>query len=277
MGVRDNWAKGVLAEELDALSLDMAGVSGKIGETTDVAADAPTSLFSGIKRILQWFTSTWTAARAAKVDAIDTNVSSVKSTVSTINSNVSYIYSNSKNDNIRYDIGTIKNAKSEVILDQELSVKSTSATGMLTYLYLGSFVPKHSGFVAVSVTVKSNGSGESGSNSILMTSYGSHSSSSSSPGNSLSGIDNTTVNNTSQYITGFYGSLKTVGTSFNVSTNIYGKETGVICSFSTGTYTTYYSIVRVSKNMPILFFAYPYNNGSATVYCNSVKVYYEEV
>lgn len=108
MGVKDIWAKGALAEELDMLSLDMGGVSGKIGETTDAAADAPTSLFSGIKRILQWFTSTWTAARAAKVDTIETNMTSMKTdvtlmnaavnsantTLATVNSNVSTIKSN---------------------------------------------------------------------------------------------------------------------------------------------------------------------------------------
>lgn len=91
MGVKDNWIKGALAEELDALSLDMAGVSDKIGETTDAAADAPTSLFSGIKRILQWFTGTWTAARAAKVDTIDTNVKTVKTDVAEVASNVNAI------------------------------------------------------------------------------------------------------------------------------------------------------------------------------------------
>lgn len=35
MGVKDIWAKGALAEELDALSLDMAGVSDKIGKSND--------------------------------------------------------------------------------------------------------------------------------------------------------------------------------------------------------------------------------------------------
>lgn len=96
MGVRDIWAKGALAEELDALSLDMAGVSDKIGDTTDTAADAPTSLFSGIKRILQWFTGTWTAARAAKVDVIDTNVTAVKTAV----------------DGVQTDVGEMLNAVS---------------------------------------------------------------------------------------------------------------------------------------------------------------------
>lgn len=35
MGVKDIWAKGALAEELDALSLDVTGVSDKIGESND--------------------------------------------------------------------------------------------------------------------------------------------------------------------------------------------------------------------------------------------------
>ena len=35
MGVKDIWAKGALAEELDALSLNMAGVSDKIGKSND--------------------------------------------------------------------------------------------------------------------------------------------------------------------------------------------------------------------------------------------------
>lgn len=84
MGVKKNWEKAALAEELNALSLDMTGVSDKIGDTTDAAADAPTSVFSGIKRILQWFSNTWTAARAAKVDTIENNVKTINNNVNTI-------------------------------------------------------------------------------------------------------------------------------------------------------------------------------------------------
>lgn len=53
MGVKDIWSKGALAEELDALSLDMAGVSDKIGETTDTGGtDSSGSLMAKANTLL---------------------------------------------------------------------------------------------------------------------------------------------------------------------------------------------------------------------------------
>lgn len=53
MGVKDIWAKGALAEELDALSLNMAGVSDKIGETTETGGtDSSGSLMAKANAIL---------------------------------------------------------------------------------------------------------------------------------------------------------------------------------------------------------------------------------
>ncbi len=40
MGVKENWTKAALEKELDALSLEMNGVSDKIGTSLDTANDA---------------------------------------------------------------------------------------------------------------------------------------------------------------------------------------------------------------------------------------------
>ena len=52
-------------------------VNTKVGTSSDTASSTPTTLFAGIKGLIAWFTGTWTAARAAKVDTIDTNVDTI--------------------------------------------------------------------------------------------------------------------------------------------------------------------------------------------------------
>ncbi len=51
-------------------------VNGKVGTTGDTESSTPTTLFSGMKKLLSLLTAhinSWTAARATKIDTIDTN------------------------------------------------------------------------------------------------------------------------------------------------------------------------------------------------------------
>ena len=104
MGVKDIWSKGALAEELDALSLDMAGVSDKIGQSDDTGG-----------------TNT-SGSAFAKLNAISDNVDSVQSGVDGINDNV-IVLRNSVSDILRnqsiggnvltaYDLLAVKNITS---------------------------------------------------------------------------------------------------------------------------------------------------------------------
>lgn len=67
-----------LAKETTAAAAKTAAESanGKIGASGDAAADSPTTLFAGLKRLLSWFSGTWTAVRAAKIDNLDATISS---------------------------------------------------------------------------------------------------------------------------------------------------------------------------------------------------------
>ena len=67
-----------LAKETTAAAAKTAAESanGKIGASGDAAADSPTTLFAGLKRLLSWFSGTWTAVRAAKIDKLDATISS---------------------------------------------------------------------------------------------------------------------------------------------------------------------------------------------------------
>ncbi|MEA5085593.1 MAG: hypothetical protein VB018_15845 [Lachnospiraceae bacterium] len=67
-------------------------VNTKVGTYSDTASNTPTTLFAGIKGLIAWFTGTWTAARAAKVDTVDTNtaVNNTASKTGTISQKESY-------------------------------------------------------------------------------------------------------------------------------------------------------------------------------------------
>lgn len=45
-------------------------VNTKVGTSGDTASNTPTTVFAGIKGLISWFTNTWTAARAAKIDTV---------------------------------------------------------------------------------------------------------------------------------------------------------------------------------------------------------------
>lgn len=57
-----------------AKEASVQAVDTKVGTSSDTASSTPTTLFAGIKGLIAWFTGTWTAARAAKIDTVDTNV-----------------------------------------------------------------------------------------------------------------------------------------------------------------------------------------------------------
>lgn len=119
MGVKDIWSKGALAEELDALSLDMAGVSDKIGESNDTGGTVKDG------------------SLMAKLNAI-----------------LRYAQSLNESQNTRYDIGGAAYA-AEVLINEEFH----STAEYASYVYLGTFVPKYDGTVLVSARFKSTYAG----------------------------------------------------------------------------------------------------------------------
>lgn len=53
-----------------AKEASVQAVNSKVGTASDAASSNPTTLFAGIKGLIAWFTGTWTAARAAKIDTV---------------------------------------------------------------------------------------------------------------------------------------------------------------------------------------------------------------
>ena len=105
---------------MTALSSEMTGVSDKIGDATDTAADAPTSLFAGIKRILQWFGNTWTEVRAAKVDSIDTSVKEVSDSVNDMASKITSMSTVQNEINQLYTTGDILISKTLPVVENKI-------------------------------------------------------------------------------------------------------------------------------------------------------------
>ncbi len=73
-------------ESINSLSTDTQNISegvndikSRIGSSSDASVGTsggvPQTLFAGIKGILEWFTSHWTSARAAKIDNLDAKIS----------------------------------------------------------------------------------------------------------------------------------------------------------------------------------------------------------
>lgn len=73
-------------ESINSLSTDTQNISegvndikSRIGSSSDTSVGTsggiPQTLFAGIKGILEWFTSYWTSARAAKIDNLDAKIS----------------------------------------------------------------------------------------------------------------------------------------------------------------------------------------------------------
>ncbi|MDD3570235.1 MAG: hypothetical protein PHY44_03940 [Lachnospiraceae bacterium] len=57
-----------------AKEASVQGVNTKVGTSSDTASNTPTTIFAGIKGLISWFTSVWTAARATKLDSIQTTL-----------------------------------------------------------------------------------------------------------------------------------------------------------------------------------------------------------
>lgn len=73
-------------------------VNTKVGTSSDTASSTPTTLFAGIKGLIAWFTETWTAARAVKLDTIDiistnTAYSATASSTGSLSQKMAYIIS----------------------------------------------------------------------------------------------------------------------------------------------------------------------------------------
>lgn len=73
-------------------------VNTKVGTSSDTASSTPTTLFAGIKGLIAWFTGTWTAARAVKLDTIDiistnTAYSATASSTGSLSQKMAYIIS----------------------------------------------------------------------------------------------------------------------------------------------------------------------------------------
>lgn len=119
-GALNKWSKAAREADLTALSSEMTGVSDKIGDATDTAADAPTSLFAGIKRILQWFGNTWTEVRAAKVDLIDTSVKEVSDSVNDMASKITSMSTVQNEINQLYTTGDILISKTLPVVENKI-------------------------------------------------------------------------------------------------------------------------------------------------------------
>lgn len=74
------------------VNTSVQAVNTKVGTSGDTASNAPTTLFSGIKSLIAWFTGTWTAVRAGYVDSINTNtaVNNTASKTGTLSQKGSY-------------------------------------------------------------------------------------------------------------------------------------------------------------------------------------------
>ncbi len=73
MGVKENWEKAALAEELNALSLDMDGVSDKIGSTADTGGSTTAGTLMAKVNLL-----------AAKVNSLESEISTLQSSVGSL-------------------------------------------------------------------------------------------------------------------------------------------------------------------------------------------------
>ena len=116
-------------------------VNGKIGTKDDVPSPNPISLFAGIKQLLKSLSdhmSSWTSARAAKVDYLDTTVGSrapantALSTAQWTNARAGYL---DKLNNSSYGLEAIKNAVNKKEIGSAIlvgsGVSSTSGSGKL--------------------------------------------------------------------------------------------------------------------------------------------------
>lgn len=113
-------------------------VNTKVGTSSDTASSTPTTVFAGIKGLIAWFTGTWTAARAGKLD-------NIQATLNTPNGNTlaSWIeYLQIKSDlsvnllsNATYGLSALKTALTGATKKVQSGKipASTPQTGYLTY------------------------------------------------------------------------------------------------------------------------------------------------
>lgn len=132
-------------------------VNNKIGTASDGEASTPTTLFAGIKKLLSLLSdhiTNWTAARAAKIDSIDTNAARLTDT------RAGYI---DKLANGTYGLEVLKN---KILENRDYYISyGTNATfftsGQITggrEVYTGNFIAQEDGDYRVdfSVTIKNN-------------------------------------------------------------------------------------------------------------------------
>lgn len=90
-------------------------VNTKVGTSSDTASNTPTTLFAGIKGLIGWFTVNWTAARATKLDSIQTTLNTPDG--NTLGAWLNYLQTTSQSsinllNNATYGLNAIKTAVS---------------------------------------------------------------------------------------------------------------------------------------------------------------------
>ncbi|MGE4214835.1 MAG: hypothetical protein AB7E42_08680 [Anaerotignaceae bacterium] len=154
---------------VQAVNTTVQGVHTKVGTSGDTASNTPTTLFAGIKGLISWFTGTWTAARAAKIDTLETLWTSTRASyIDTICAYVTgALYTNTLRGSVKsiqrglvtsidgtcdISISDINPAKSFVLIDNSINNQT------LTYVYVLTSLKSSSLTMSNSLNVSNTGS-----------------------------------------------------------------------------------------------------------------------
>lgn len=96
-----------------AKEASVQAVNTKVGASTDTPSNTPTTMFSGIKSLISWFTNVWTTTRATKLDSIQTTLNTPDG--NTLGAWLNYLQTTSQSsinllNNATYGLNAIKTA-----------------------------------------------------------------------------------------------------------------------------------------------------------------------
>lgn len=232
---------------MTALSGEVDGVSDKIGNTSDSGGSQTMgTLMAKLNRTLDLLLDAASGLAPIKAAAIN-------------------------GDPIRYDIGTVASGgyTEEVLVDQEVSIAVRSQYDY-KMVYCGSFVPKHNGFIWVKSDLNCA--------TVRATVYGYYMGQYEVKklSNSLSGVEQEMEANKDTNEINIYGTLRNKFTTFTLGTQAVNEDLCSVGYVSGNAYETTYAPMRVTKGIPILFFAH-HQSTSGAAYIKGLSILYKEV